>query len=199
MTVETNKSQAFLESVKNLAIALVGTGIAGKGITYFTPHFSYDVPRILLPVYEVFGPAGLAVGMVVLGVLLAACSFFRWVGSKRKPLQWILIVGIPALLIVAAVYATSAEKKQEPSKANSRQELAISANIEAAASGTVIFPSSFSWESKQQYDQLIKNLDAAIQEKDPSKSWVTYNKLNIFIAGLKPDQSDPEQLQFIIA
>lgn len=199
MTVETNKSQAFLASVKNIAIALVGAGIAGKGLTYFTPHLSYDVPRILLPVYKAFGPAGLAVSMVVLGALLAGWSFFRWISSRRKPVQWILIVGVLAILIVGIIYATNGERRQEPSQASTRQEPPLSADAEATVSGTVVFPSSFGAESKQQYNQLIKSLEAAIQEKDLSKSWTTYNNLNVFTAGLKPDQNDPEQLQFIIA
>ncbi|MGE9314407.1 hypothetical protein ACLOAU_22315 [Niabella sp. CJ426] len=199
MTVETNKSQAFLASVKNIAIALVGAGIAGKGLTYFTPHLSYDVPRILLPVYKAFGPTGLAVSMVVLGALLAGWSFFRWISSSRKPVQWILIVGVLALLIIGGVYAMDAGRSKEASTASLLQEPPASANAVAIAAGTVVFPSSFSRESKQQYDQLIKNLEAAIQEKDPSKSWTTYNELNIFTAGLKADQNDPEQLQFIIA
>lgn len=197
MTEETNKSQTFLEDVKNIAIALVGVGMAAKGITYFTPHLSYDIPRILLPVYKAFGPTGLAIAMVVLGVLLAGWSFFRWMSSKGKPVRWILIVGVLALLVVGTVYATSGERRQEPSQANPQQEPPISADVEAT--GTVVFPSSFGPDSKQQYEQLIKNLEAAIQEKDPSKSWTTYNNLNIFTAGLKPDQHDPEQLQFIIA
>lgn len=199
MTTETNKSSAFLEGAKNIAIALVGAGIAGKGITYFTPHLSYDIPRILLPVYKAFGPTGLAIAMVVLGALLVGWSYFRWVSNKRKPVQWILIVGVLALLVVGTVYATSGERRQEPSQANPQQEPPISADVEATASGSVVFPSSFGPDSKQQYEQLIEDLEAAIQEKDPSKSWTTYNKLNIFTAGLKPDQNDPEQLQFIIA
>ncbi|MGN7786195.1 hypothetical protein ACTJIJ_16810 [Niabella sp. 22666] len=199
MTEATNKSQIFLEGVKNIAIALVGMGIAGKGLTYFTPHLSYDVPRILLPVYKAFGPTGLAISMVVLGVLLAGWSFSRWISSRRKPIQWILIVGILAILIVGIIYATNGERRQEPSQASTLQEPPLSADAEATVSGTVVFPSSFGAESKQQYSQLIKSLEAAIQEKDLSKSWTTYNNLNVFTAGLKPDQNDPEQLQFIIA
>ena len=199
MTEATNKSQTVLEGVKNIAIALVGIGIAGKGITYFTPHLSYDIPRILLPVYKAFGLTGLAIAMVVLGALLVGWSFFRWVSNKGKPVQWILVVGVLALLIIGVVYATDAGRSKEPSTANPLQESPASANTVATAAGTVVFPSSFGLESKQQYDQLIEDLEAAIQEKDPSKSWNTYNKLNIFTAGLKPDQNDPEQLQFIIA
>lgn len=199
MNTTANKTLTILEQCKSIAIALVGAGMAGKGITYFSPRLSYDVPRILLPVFKILGNTGLAVSMLLLGLVLLTWSYFSWKSSNGKPLRWTLIVGALSLMVVIAVYISDNKKAEATTSGGLIQAQQTQVNESGDDPATEVpFPSSFSVESKQQYEQLIKELEAAIQSKDNSKIWASYNKLNVFTARLNPDQNDPEQLNFIV-
>ena len=76
--MEENKTLIFLEKVKTLAIGLVGSGIFSQGLFYFKEQSSYNIPRILYPIYKLFGNKGLALGMLVLGIALLYFGYFRW-------------------------------------------------------------------------------------------------------------------------
>jgi hypothetical protein len=200
MNTTANKTLTILEQCKSIAIALVGAGMAGKGITYFSPRLSYDVPRILLPVFKILGNTGLAVSMLLLGLVLLTWSYFRWKKNNGKQVQWALIAGLLSVIIITGVYILGNKQTGITTATDLLPEQQTQVNESGDDPATeVSFPSSFSAESKQQYEQLIKELEAAIQSKDNSKIWASYNKLNVFTARLNPDQNDPEQLNFIVA
>lgn len=199
MSTQTNTSLTVIEKIKSIAVALVGTGMTVKGFTYFTPQLSYDIPRILIPVYKLLGPVGLAVSMSILGLVLLLWSYSLWKKNSDKAISWIVIVSILILSIVTLII-TFGNNNEAVSAINAPvSPQSVDNSVVASGDVPVVFPAVFGAEAKQEYEQLIKELEQAIAAKDAGKSWSAYNSLNVFVAKLKTDQTDREQLNFIVA
>lgn len=95
---EKNSNLSTIEKIKSFAIAVVGSGIFSMGTTYFSEQSEYRVPRILLPVYEIFGNIGLAVGMMILGAALIYYAYRTFTKNGGKS---IFILGFTVLAIIA--------------------------------------------------------------------------------------------------
>ncbi|MDR6969602.1 hypothetical protein J2X31_003635 [Flavobacterium arsenatis] len=198
MTTQENKVKIIFEKFKSIAIGLIGAGIIGKGITYFSPQLSYDIPRILVPVYKAFGAMGLAVSMVLLGIALLIWSFYRWGKGNGKPLHWVLMAGIGAIAIVVLIYLVEGKK---PAKSSLETHIESQSNpqpVVANANDVVDFPAIFPVEKKQEFDVLVKNLEDALLAKKSGPCWTAYNKLNIFVSRLNLDPNNTEQLNFLL-
>ncbi len=83
--MENNKTLNVAEKVKAVAIAFIGAGIFSQGTFYFKAQSSYNIPRILNPVFSLLGNVGLAVAMVILGLGLAFWGFNKWKNAAGKP------------------------------------------------------------------------------------------------------------------
>lgn len=80
--MENNKTANIAERIKAIAITFIGAGIFSQGTFYFKEQSSYNVPRILYPIFELLGNVGLAVSMLILGSGLVFWGYARW---KKAP------------------------------------------------------------------------------------------------------------------
>lgn len=99
-----------IEKIKSFAIALVGGGIFGMGSTYFSEQGEYRIPRILLPVYEIFGHVGLAVGMMILGAGLLYFAYRKFTQNNGKAIVILVFSLIAILGFYGIIFATNSPK-----------------------------------------------------------------------------------------
>ena len=107
---EENKTIATLEKIKSFAMTLIGAGIFSMGTTYFSEQSEYRVPRILLPVYELFGNIGLAVGMIILGAGLMYFAYRKYVQNNGKPV-YMLVFSLLAIIGFYGLILSTNQKK----------------------------------------------------------------------------------------
>lgn len=93
--MENNNTTTIGEKIKAVAITFIGAGIFSQGTFYFQEQNSYNVPRILYPVFELLGNVGLAVAMLILGLALVYWGYTKWKNAGSK-------VGIFALIAISA-------------------------------------------------------------------------------------------------
>ena len=96
--MEREKVVTTAEKVKALAIGFIGICIISNGATYFEEQAMYHVPRILLPVFNVFGNVGLAIGMVILGLVALIYGFIKWAQFSRNKMLY-PIIAVPVLIL----------------------------------------------------------------------------------------------------
>ena len=93
--MENNNTANIGEKIKAVAITFIGAGIFSQGTFYFQEQNSYRIPRILYPVYELFGNTGLAISMLILGLALVYWAYSKWKSTGIK-------AGIFAIVAIAA-------------------------------------------------------------------------------------------------
>ncbi len=126
--MENNKTVNIAEKIKAIAIAFIGTGIFSQGTFYFKEQSSYNVPRILYPVFELLGNVGLAVSMLILGLGLAFWAYTKWKNADGKP----AIFGLIAVAAFAIFFSILffANKKASPEELMKASEEARAKGIE---------------------------------------------------------------------
>lgn len=100
--MEVNKTVNIIEIIKSIASGFIGAGIFTQGTFYFQEQPSYNIPRILVPVYDVLGNVGLAIGMIVLGLGLLTFSFIKW-KNLNGGIGLYIVIGISAILLFFSV------------------------------------------------------------------------------------------------
>ena len=110
--MEKNKTLTLAEKIKACAMTLIGTGIFSQGTLYFKEQSSYNIPRILYPVYTTLGNKGLAVAMIVLGLALIYFGFARWKNHGGKvvtlgAITGVFLVGFFSILLLTGKKTTS--------------------------------------------------------------------------------------------
>lgn len=93
--MENNNRINIAERIKAVAISFIGAGIFSQGTFYFKEQTSYNVPRILYPVFKLLGNVGLAVTMLILGLALVYWAYTKWKNTAAKP-------GVFGLIAVAS-------------------------------------------------------------------------------------------------
>jgi flagellar motility protein MotE (MotC chaperone) len=102
--MENKKVVIIAEQAKSFAIALVGIVFFSWGTSYlFAEHLLYNVPRILIPVFNLFGAVGLAIGLLILGGGLMAYAFAKWKKTEGK--LWVYCLPVIMGLVVGIVVA----------------------------------------------------------------------------------------------
>jgi len=104
---EKNTTLIIAEKVKAFAMAFIGSAFITIGSTYFSEHSSYYIPRILLPVYSVFGNTGLAIGMLALGLLLIIYAFLKFKKHGGQPITFIAFQVVSILVFGVIIYTTN--------------------------------------------------------------------------------------------
>lgn len=102
-----------LEKIKAFAIGLVGAGIFSMGSTYFSEQTTYRIPRLLLPVYGIFGNKGLAFGMPILGVALMYFAFSKFVKNYGKSKIFITYQVITIICFYGIIYFANKKLNSE--------------------------------------------------------------------------------------
>lgn len=108
--MENNKTISLAQKAKAVAITLIGAGIFSQGTFYFKEQNTYNIPRILYPVFELLGHVGLAVAMLILGLLLIFWAYNKWKNGNGKPSIFGIIVVAAFGLFFAILLLTSNKK-----------------------------------------------------------------------------------------
>lgn len=127
LSMEDNKIVHKVEKVKAGALAFIGAGFFSQGIIYFQEQSSYHIPRILYPFYKLFGHIGLAVAMLVLGLVLIYWGYTKWKKHDGK-------IGIFASIAVISFIAFFAILSFTGTKKTTTEEL-IKKSDETRAKG----------------------------------------------------------------
>ncbi len=117
---QPNKTQIIAEKVKAFAYGFFGSLFFTLGLTYFSEKEYYRVPRILRPVYELFGSLGLAIALLIVGAGLMFFAYKRFTKFGGKAI--IMLVTLP--LMVGAAYGINklTEKTYQPDFMNNKHK-----------------------------------------------------------------------------
>ena len=128
--MDKEKIVSIVRKVEPFGYALVGIVIFSYGTSYFQERLLYNVPRILIPVFNIFGNIGLAIGMLILGGGFIYWGFTKWkAAAEKKNLYWIfaiiaLVIGV-ALTNINFNPNKSAEIMEEMGKERKAQMEAL--------------------------------------------------------------------------
>lgn len=120
MTPE-NKTLNIAEKVKAFAMGLIGSLFFTWGLTYFQEQENYRVPRILIPVFELFGNIGLAIGLLILGTLLMFFAYQKFTKFGGKPN--VMMILLPILVISAFMISKFTENPDKRSSVDKIQSI----------------------------------------------------------------------------
>lgn len=110
--MENNNRINIAERIKAIAISFIGAGIFSQGTFYFKEQTSYNVPRILYPVFKLLGNVGLAVTMLILGLALVYWAYTKWKNTAGKPSIFGLIAVASFAIFFSILFFTG--KKATP-------------------------------------------------------------------------------------
>ncbi|MDR1403486.1 MAG: hypothetical protein LBJ60_07295 [Tannerellaceae bacterium] len=110
--MDKQKIAVVAEKVKSFAIALVGVVFFSWGTNYLAgERLLYNVPHILIPVFNLFGAIGLAIGLLVLGGGVMVYAFLNWKKVGGKP--FVYWAPVMAALVVGVVLANTNFKSSD--------------------------------------------------------------------------------------
>ena len=166
---DTNKVISTAEKVKAFAMGFIGAGIFSMGTTYFSEQAEYRIPRILWPVYEIFGNIGLAIGMILLGSLLMFYAYRKLISNGGKAIYLlavlvVAIIGFYAIIFSTAKKSTSIEDVRASLEANQKKT-----ENEIANSDRPDLESESANKYLNQLDALKVKYEKAVNEKDKTK------------------------------
>lgn len=115
------KTIGILNTIQSLAMVLVGSGIFSMGTTYFNEQSEYRIPRILIPVYELLGTIGLAIGMILLGVLIIYWGYRKFISYNRRAIYILTFALICIVGFYAILYTTTQKPTYEDAKSSIEQ------------------------------------------------------------------------------
>ncbi|WAC42585.1 hypothetical protein [Pedobacter sp. SL55] len=127
--MENNKTVNLAEKAKAIAITLIGAGIFSQGTFYFKAQNSYNIPRILYPVFELLGHVGLAVAMLFLGLALVYWAYTKWKNGNGKP-NIFGMIAVAAFGLFFAILLITGNKKTTTEELMKASEEARAKGIE---------------------------------------------------------------------
>jgi hypothetical protein len=185
-----------LEKIKAVAISFVGTGIFTRGITYFSPQRNIEMPRILYPVYELFGAIGLAIGMLVLGLGLLFWGYKKWIANSGTT-KTFLAIGVLAFLIFGGVLFYESNKSKNP-LANTKEAIALD-DIDSSD-----FENKLAVQYTKEFKTLYASMEKSLEQKDKPTFDATDQKISLWFTKsaqltmeLKDDERDDFSLLII--
>lgn len=111
MTTESNV-KTIAEKVKSLAMGFIGSMFIALGFSYFSEQAYYRVPRILIPIYNLLGNIGLAIGLLILGAILLYVSYTKFKNNEGRPA--IILTVLPLFIIFSFTITKWTEKNNTP-------------------------------------------------------------------------------------
>ncbi|MDR3218692.1 MAG: hypothetical protein LBU22_06885 [Dysgonamonadaceae bacterium] len=85
--METSKVASLAKRVEALAAGFIGVCFFSIGTSYFQERFIYRIPRILSPVFDLFGNVGAALGMLIIGIGFLVWAFLRG-NQENRPTRF---------------------------------------------------------------------------------------------------------------
>ena len=197
--MDKQKIVVIAEKTKTFAIALIGIVFVSWGTDYLKgEHLLYNIPRILLPVFNFFGAVGLAVGLLILGGGLIGYAFFKWKKTAGKPLfYWLPVVfGLAVGITVANVHfktPKSNEKFMEEQDKQRETQIDELRHSEKPNFKNQELETHFNVfdDLYKRYEQALQNEDeeAIIKCEDDYAEWVNQ------LAGFAPQLNNDEKYE----
>ena len=154
-----------LEKIKAMAMAFISSGLITMGATYFKPQIAYHVPRILYPVFEIFGNVGLAIGMIVLGFIFLYFAYKKYSKNLGKTGFFIASVVISIAVFVLIILFFDKDKSQQPAL-NEQVEESQRANDKLLNEVTDMEKPKFSNDKVEKYIKNIEQIIAICKENE---------------------------------
>ena len=156
--MDKQKTVNIAQKVESLAIGFIGVFFFSLGTSYFQERFLYRVPRILTPVFDMFGNIGLAIGMLILGGGLIYYGFTKWKSAtKKKSLYRILaVIGLAVGVVLANINFNPKKSTNIMEEMNKRREAQID---EIRNSGELSFSNVEIKEHIAEFNMLYKRFE----------------------------------------
>lgn len=106
-------SLELLEKIKALATVFISCGFITMGFTYFKPQTEYHVPRILYPIFKIFGNEGLAIGMILLGIVLCFFAYKNFIKNHGRIYVFMISILISIAIFTVIIVFFDKDKCQE--------------------------------------------------------------------------------------
>ena len=179
--MDKQKISIIARKVEAFAIGYIGIFFFSMGTSYFQERFLYRVPRVLIPVFDMFGNIGLAISMLILGGGLIYYGFTKWKSvAEKKNLYWILAaVGLVVGVALANVNFNPNKSSEIMEEMDKRRENEMD---KIRNSGELNFHNAEVDEHIANYNALYKRFeqslenedeDAAIACEDELLEWIT--------------------------
>ena len=91
--MDKTKTVTIAQKVEGLSMGFIGICIFSMGTSYLQMRFIYQMPRILVPVYELLGPTALAIAMLLMGLGIIAWGFTKWKSAGGKKALYLMLAG----------------------------------------------------------------------------------------------------------
>lgn len=165
--MDNNKIISIADKVKAFGAGLVGVCFFSIGSTYFEERLVYRLPRILIPVLDMFGNIALAIAMLVLGMAFIYYGFVIWKKASGK--LWLYsTIAVVALIAGVALALSNDVRSEETSDKilhemeNNRQE-----QIDAVKnSGDLNFTNANVEKHIATFDNIYEQYKRAAEQND---------------------------------
>jgi hypothetical protein len=162
--MEKEKVAIIAERVRAFAIGFIGICFFALGTSYFEEQAVYRVPRILLPVFNLFGNVGLAIGLLILGCALIFYGYVKWKKfNENKKIYFIAALPVLILAIVLAFTGDIFKDRDEGMSNEQRREKQIN-EIKNMAKPN--FKNAEIEKHFAEFDGIYKEFQEKIQAKD---------------------------------
>ena len=182
--MDKQKTVSIARKVESLAIGYIGVFFFSWGTSYFQEQLYYQVPRILIPVFDIFGNVGLAIGMLILGGGLIYYGFTKWkIAAEKKNLYWILAVIGLAIGVALANITFNPNKSAETTEEIYGQ--AVTANPDDFIMEDILWSFSGGQRATQEkfVTELVQyNLEIDEREIDPNEIVVENREIIVSFA-----------------
>lgn len=168
---ENNKVVSTAEKVKAFASAFIGVCFFSIGNTYFQERLVYRLPRIFIPVLELFGNVALAIAMLILGLTFIYYGFTRWKKvSTKTTIYW--VISIAALVIGASLAIwTDSDGKKDPIEIRNEIEQDQQDMIDKVkASGDLNFRNANVEKHIADFNAIYKKYQHAVETKNEEET-----------------------------
>ncbi|MDR1180620.1 MAG: hypothetical protein LBL13_01380 [Bacteroidales bacterium] len=163
--MDKQKTVTIARKVESIALGYIGVFFFSLGTSYFQERFLYRVPRILIPVFDMLGNVGLAIGLLILGGGFIYYGFTKWKSvTEKKSLYWILAVaGLIAGVALANINfnpnkSTDIQEKMDKKRESQMDELR---NLDGLS-----FSNAEVDEHIAKYNTLYKRYEVSIKNQD---------------------------------
>jgi len=179
--MEKTKTVTIAKKIEGLAIGLIGVCFFSMGTTYFQERLIYRIPRILVPVYDLFGATALAVTMLLLGLGLIVWGFTKWQSfGGNKSLYLILAVVFLSVGVFLAnsygFFESSEERKSSEDVMQGMEESRVNQIEKVKQATRPNFKNAEIDKYFDDFDNLYARLEKTTSAEDAEKLNNEYNQ-----------------------
>lgn len=163
---EQNSTLIILEKIKAFAMASVGAGFISMGSTYFSEQTEYRIPRILIPIYELFGNVGLAIGMLILGAILMFFAYKKYTKNNGKSIYIIAFSALAIIGFYAIIFSTNTKQTSTDDIKSSIEKNQQKTNEEISNSERPSLENNLANKYLEKLEALDLKFNKSIEEKN---------------------------------